>query len=346
MDKKITFKIELDDKHFDVNKLLSYQDINFFIVKGGRGIGKTTKILGHFIKQFNKNEEEFAYLRRYETELTKSKKVFDRICNDITTTGLGKGAFTYNFGKKRVGYGFCLNKQQAFKSGVDTSKVKYLLFDEAFLLKGGNYHYLKNEVEQLFELISTIFRERKDYKVFIIGNNMDIFDPYTIYFDLPIIEHRYVDTTRGLYVEYAKTNSELLKMEHKSPLYKLTKGTTYNEYHYNNKPLTHNNNIMLGVREPHSYFYTRLIYENHTLTIYIQGKNGNMLFIDYDNKIIKDKTTFILRESNKLNYQHIAELKACKVSKLLNYYYFEKKIYYVNELAYSIMTTIIEEIIN
>lgn len=343
---EIKFKIELDNKHYDVNKLFSYHNINFYIIKGGRGIGKTTMLLSHFIKQYNKNKDEFAYVRRYETELTKSKKVLDKIVYNVSTTGLGKGAFEYKFNKNRIGYGFCLNKQQAFKSGVDTSKVKYLLFDEAFLLRGGNYHYLKNEVEQLFELISTIFRDRKDYKVFIIGNNMDIFDPYTIYFNLPKIDNRYVDISRGLYVEYAKTKKELLELEKQSPLYRLTKNTSYNEYHYENKAMTNKSNILLGAKEKYSYFYCRLVYEKHTLTIYIQGRNGNQLYVEYQPKVIKDKTTFIISENNQFNYSHITQFKSTKVASAINYYYYENKIYYENEIAYNILSLIVENIIN
>lgn len=342
----ITFKLKFDNNHFDVNKLFSYENIHFYFIKGGRGIGKTTMILSHFIKQYNKNQDEFGYVRRYETELTKAKKVYDKICNDITTSGLGKGAFEYIHDKKRIGYGLCLNKQQAFKSGIDTSKVKYLLFDEAFLLRGGNYHYLKNEVEQLFELISTIFRERKDYKVFIIGNNMDLFDPYTIYFNLPTIEHRYIDTDKGLYVEFAKTKKELLELEKTSPLYRLTKGTSYHDYHYSNKALTNKKNIPLGVKEKFSYFYCRLVYENHTITIYIQGRQCNHLYVEYAPKKIVDKTTFIISENNQPNYSHIMQFKSTKVAHNINYYYYENKIYYENDKAYNILSLIVEEIIN
>lgn len=342
----IEWLLNIDNNHFNINRLLSYNDIYFYIIKGGRGIGKTTNLLIHFIKQAINKGVEFVYLRRYETELSKSKHIFDKILKGVTTKGLGKGAYEYLYKGKRMGYALCLSKQQTYKSGLDTSKVGYLLFDETFLLSGGVYRYLKEETNQLLELISTIFRERESYKVFLVGNNMDFLDPYSTYFNLPIIKDRYIDSERGLYVEYAKTKKELQEIEKKTPLYNLTKNTTYHEYHYNNKPLTTIKNIRLGVKEPKSYYYCRFVYENNTITLYLQGKNAKNIFVDYDNKKIVDKTTFILQENNKPNYAHLTQLKASNIGKVLTNYYYNNDMIYVNEIANNLMEMIITTYFN
>lgn len=342
----VKWVINYDNNHFDVNKLLSYQDIFLYIIKGGRGIGKTTNLLIHFFKQAIKYGGEFIFLKRYETEAQKARNIFNNIVEGVTTRGLGKGGFEYLYDGKRIGYCLALTKQQSYKSGLDTSKVKFLLFDEVFLLTGGAYHYLKNEVLQLLELISTVFRERTDYKIFLVGNNMDYIDPYSTYFDLPLIKDRYIDTTRGLYVEYAKTKKELQEIEKRTPLYKLTLGTTYHEYHYNNNSLTASKNIRLGVKEPKSYYYVRFVYENHTLTLYLQGKNCKTIYVDYDKKKITDKTTFILQENNKPNYAHLTQLKTTNIGKVLTSYFYNNEMIYVNEIAHSLMEMIIMQYFN
>lgn len=339
--------IDLDNKHYDLSKPLSYSDLFTYIIKGGRGIGKTTMILSHFLKRYDKYDEEFILLRRYETELSKAKKSINGLINGVNLIGCGKGAVEMQLNKKRLGYCLALTKQQTFKSGLDFSKVKYILFDEAFILSGSNYRYLKNEVVQFLELISTVFRARNDYKIFIVGNNMDLFDPYTTYFDLPILDSKgiYTDNERGIYLEYAKSKKELLEIERKTPLYRLTKNTSYNDYHYENKALTLHK-CKIGVKEPKAYFYTRIVYENITLTLYLQGKNINNMFVEIQEKIIKDKYTFIFIENGKYNYEHIKQFKASKIPHTLSIYYYDNTMIFENEKANAIMDKIIKEFVN
>ena len=93
-----------------------------------------------------------------------------------------------------------------------------MIFDEAILPRGGSYRYLDNEIEMLFELISTVFRDRTDYRIFILGNNADIFNPYFDYFSIPPFERSYIDVDRGLYCELAKDMPKAIECKSYMPV--------------------------------------------------------------------------------------------------------------------------------
>jgi len=135
-------------------------------------------------------------------------------------------------------------------------------------MRGSNKHYLKDEPHHLLELVSTITRTRKDYKLFLLSNNLDLFMPYITYFNIPEFEKSYIDRNRGLYVEKCPTKEELLKLEEETPLYRWTQGTTYAEYHYNNKVLTKDRyEIIEKPRQTHLWY--RLGYNDITLSFWI-----------------------------------------------------------------------------
>lgn len=336
----LKLKITPDYKTFyNVSKPLSYDYLNFYLLLGGRGIGKTTGLLIRCISEYRKKGEEFAYVRRYETELKKAKNVFSKISDNITTRGLGKGAFEYCFRGKRIGYGLALSTQQTLKSGLDGSKVTNIIFDEAFLPPKSPYRYLNNEVEMLFELISTLVRERSNYKVWVVGNNLDLFNPYFSYFNIPMFETIYVDNERGLYIEKCPTKEDLLRIEMTTPLYKLTKGTSYGEYHYNNAVLVTEKGA-LGVKDINATLICRILYNNITLNIY--GESRGRLFVEFRDKIIKDDKTFVIMEDNKPNYLYIKDYKQSNIKKFIDICYYENDVSYNDSKAISVFNTFME----
>ena len=78
-----------------------------------------------------------------------------------------------------------------------------------------------------FDFVSTVFRNRsKNIRVFLLGNNLDILNPYNEYFKVPnmIGSDLYVNRERGLYIEYCKSAEELKREQELTPLFALTKG--------------------------------------------------------------------------------------------------------------------------
>lgn len=327
--------------YFNFNRVFSYQNLSTFILIGGRGIGKTTGVTLKFATNFLNKDEQFVYIRRYKTEVQKSKDLFSKVMKNVTTKGIGSGAFTYNYKKDIMGWAIPLTTATAFKSGVDFSRVTLIVFDEAILKRNGTYRYLNDEIVALFELVSTITRTRKNYKLIIIGNNMDIFNPYFDYFNVPKFDNIYVDKSRGLYCELSKINPELLKLEEETPLYKLTKNTEYGDYHYSNKPLL-STHYQLDIKLNTDTLLCRIVYNGLTFNIYQHIRYT--LFIEVKEKIIKDNVSFIIMENNKPNYYYIELFKKSSIYRYITYAYYNNFMYYESDNTGELFSLVIEEL--
>ena len=339
---KLVLKIKPDFvKYVNVNRWFSYQELSTFLIIGGRGIGKTTGLNIWDIGDFIKNGNEFVYVRRYIEELKKCKSMLDPLVNQIQVRGLSRGIFQWEHNKTRIGYGLALTAQGSFKSGVDFTKVNTMIFDEAILPRGGAYRYLDNEIEMLLELISTVFRDRTGYRIFILGNNADIFNPYFDYFKVPPFERTYIDADRGLYCELAKNSAVLLEEEKKTPLYRLTKGTQYFEYHYNNKVLT-KDNTRLGVKPLNAHLICRIIINDYTLNIY--RTKLSEIFVELRDKPIKDRFTFDIIDEQKPNYHFIKEYRSSDISSFIRMCYFTGGAVFESDKADAIFESFMETV--
>lgn len=61
--------------YYDYTRILSYNAFLNFII-GERGVGKTFGVTNLCIKDFLKKSNEFAYIRRYKSDLKKSVPTF------------------------------------------------------------------------------------------------------------------------------------------------------------------------------------------------------------------------------------------------------------------------------
>ena len=339
---EVILKIKPDfTKYWNVNRLFSYDGISFYLVIGGRGIGKTTGLNIHNILDFKKKGNEFLYVRRYMEELKKTKSMFDPLVNKIKTQGLSRGLMQWQVDNTRLGYGAALTGQQMLKSGVDFTKVNTMVYDEAILPRGGNYRYLENEIEMFFELVSTVFRDRKGYRVFILGNNADLFNPYFEYFNIPKFERSYMDVDRGLYCELAKNSAALLESEAQTPLYKLTQGTQYFEYHYNNKVLS-TENTRIGPKPLNTTLICRIVINGLTLNLYRYRISG--MFVELRDKPIEDRYTYKILDNNEPNYHFIKEFKDSDISRFVNMAYYTDNTLFESDKAHAIFKIFLETI--
>lgn len=337
----INWKIDFDYQNFfNINSYYSFGDlINFFIATGGRGIGKTTSTIKHFFQDAVNNGEEFVIVRRYKDEIGLCKDIFSPLVDGVTIRPLKKGIFEYHYNKKRIGYGVALSLQQNFKSGVDFSKVTNILYDEAIIMRGGTVRYLKEEITFFFELISTIVRLRTNYKVFIFGNNLDLFNPYYEYFNIPLIKGRYIDKKRKLIVEELPTKAGLKAIEEETPLYALTKGTTYGDYHYENKVLTSSNVGVLGEKPDNAKLVCRLVYHTVTLNVYLHYQG---IYVECKEKIIKDNLTFTIVENGSPNYDDVKLYRGTDIKGAISRCYYRQKATYDSQKTYTILGEIVE----
>lgn len=340
---KLPLKLNNENNiYYNCAKCYSY---NYFmnIIVGGRGIGKTTTFLIKGVQGANKGNE-FIYLRRYKPELQEfvSKDTLNNITDNVGYKG-GKEGYTFFVGDQTLGYGITLSTAGKLKS-VAFPKVNLIIFDEAVLPTGGMYRYLKDEMFALFEFISTVFRTRTDGKVVILGNNLDVFNPFFAYFGIPMFDDIYTDKKRGIYCELPKNSPKLLELEQKTGLYNLTQGTAYGDYHYDNKILT---NVKPNViKKPDgARLLVRSVMNDMTLNYYLfnDGNKRLCVYVEYRDRKINDNITYVLVDGQRPNYQYVNEFRK-KFRAFFTRLYYDDRFYFSNERSASLYQWIKEKI--
>lgn len=173
------------------------QDADYYVVLSGRSDGKTYSFLKYTLEQFWKTKKAVAIVRRYQEDFrgkSGPQMYVNLISNgEIEKITGGKWTHVYYYssrwylakyievkGEKKMikdtepfAYGFALSSQEHYKS-AGYPDVGYILFDEIIA-----HTYLKDEFVLFMNLLSTIVRFRGDIKIFMIGNLINPYCPYT-----------------------------------------------------------------------------------------------------------------------------------------------------------------------
>lgn len=121
----------MKNMYYDFHKILSYNALLNLLI-GERGVGKTYGVTKVAIDDYLKNDNEFAYIRRYKSEIKKAvPNFFDSINNNKEYPEhhlYSKGSAFYCDDKK-FGHAMTLSTAQDLKS-TNFSKVRTIIFDE------------------------------------------------------------------------------------------------------------------------------------------------------------------------------------------------------------------------
>lgn len=323
--------------YWDFPRVLSYGAF-LMVSMGGRGIGKTTQPKIWCLEHFKNTGFQFMYVRRYKSETVLLKDFLDDCVDGVKFVGDKNDGGSYNWNGYRLGYLVALSVAQNYKS-KNFDNVDTIIFDEAIIKQSISQRYLKNEVELLFELISTVFRNRKGCRVIILGNNLDFFNPYCEYFKVKVFNKKYYDKERGLYIEYCDNSPALIEIEHETPLFKLTKGTAYNKYHYENEVLT-NDMVENSPKRQTDKLIFRIILNDYTLNFY--ARDNQRMFIESKNKQIKDNFSIVIMENgNEINWYYFNYFKD-KYQKYVLYMYYDKQCDFGDNNAQALMSMLID----
>lgn len=268
--------------YYDITKILTYNAfINILI--GERGVGKTYSVSKFVTKQYINKKYEFAYIRRYKSEISKSARhFFDalKVNNEFPKHELLVKGSTFQIDGLTAGYSMPLTTAQSLKS-VNFSKVKYIIFDE-FIVENGRNNYLKNEVEIFLGLIETIARMR-DVKIFMLGNAVTQFNPYFMFFNLTLPYNNDIKTFKnGLILVQYMENLEYRKNKKESKFGKLVEGTEYEDYAINNSFRLENNDF-ISKKSGTSKFSFAMKYKDNILGVWLDYNNGCVyVSFDYD----------------------------------------------------------------
>lgn len=174
-------------------------DVNLII--GARGLGKTYGVRRYMLEDYIKNNICFVEVTRYREENNDvAAKYFDRIIEDNIFPDYdfrvhNKVAEIRRNGDKNwrtCGYFIPLSLQQQKKKSTYVN-VRNICMDEIIIDPDDVYHhYLRNEYEQLANLVDTVTRERADDnklrkpRIFLLGNACDAYNPYFKHYDVPL----------------------------------------------------------------------------------------------------------------------------------------------------------------
>ena len=134
-----------------------------------------------------------------------------------------------------------------------------------------------NEVELFLNFLETISRLRNT-KVFLLGNAGNLVtNPYFIYFDLSLPTQSDIRTFKdGLILLQYMKNDEYRKEKEKSLIGRLTKGTNFEKYAYQNQD-THLNDNFIEKKKGTSHFNFAVIYNKYTFGIWFDYKERKNL---------------------------------------------------------------------
>lgn len=174
-------------------------DVNLII--GARGLGKTYGVRRYMLEDYIKNNICFVEVTRFREENNDvAAKYFDRIIEDNIFPDYdfrvhNKVAEIRRNGDKNwrtCGYFIPLSLQQQKKKSTYVN-VRNICMDEIIIDPDDVYHhYLRNEYEQLANLVDTVTRERADDsklrkpRIFLLGNACDAYNPYFEHYDVPL----------------------------------------------------------------------------------------------------------------------------------------------------------------
>ena len=168
-------------------------DAYYYVIFGGRSSGKSYSVKKLGIETYAKTGKQTAIIRRWSEDFTgkRGQSMFDDLVSngEITKATNGKWTGVYYFGSrwffcryedgKRITderpfcYGFSISSMEHDKS-VSYPDVVNVVFDE-FLTRGA---YLPDEFVLFMNCLSTIIRNRKDVKIFMLGNTVNKYCPY------------------------------------------------------------------------------------------------------------------------------------------------------------------------
>lgn len=266
---------------YDYSRILSYNAFLNFLI-GERGVGKTYGASKFVVNQFLKKGEQFAYIRRYKTELRQAvPQFFSSINNNnefpehILNT---KGKSFYCDGEV-CGHAMTLATAQDLK-GTNFDKVKTIIFDEFIIETGQRKTYLNDEVFTFLNLLETIARMR-DVRVFFLGNAVTITNPYFLYFDLTLPYNNDIKLFKNglILVQYMK-NQEYREAKRKSKLGQLTEGTSYGNYAIENK-FVMDNCTFLAKKTGSAKFVFAFKYKGEIFGIWNDYNEGRV-YVSYD----------------------------------------------------------------
>ena len=273
---------------YNPERIISFNALLNLII-GERGVGKTYGFKTFVVKRFLNKNKQFAYIRRYDTDLeasvgsTNDNKFFEQIKREFPNSEFkiskNKKVRKLYINNKICGYALPLSAADSLKSS-SYENVDTIIYDEFMLKEGSTQHYLKNEPEIILDLIETIGRLR-DIRVYCLGNAISSTCPLMSYFNinLPYNTDIKIYKEGTIAIEYIK-NEKYREVKKASRFGKLIDGTKYGKYAIDNEFLT-DSKAFIKKKDKNAKFYFILILNGKSYGVWRDFKN-QLLYISND----------------------------------------------------------------
>ena len=175
-------------KYYSLDEILKHNS-QYYIIFGQRSNGKSYAVDKYVLDNYFTKGEEFVIVKRYNDELKRT--IAETMLTPLYDYVFEKYGYYIRFFQGKwlasddsdlplskwytIGYAQTLNSVDKFK-GSQYPKVTTIIFEEFMSTKGD---YLVDEVNIFMNIVSTIVRKRTDIKVFLLGNTISKYSPYS-----------------------------------------------------------------------------------------------------------------------------------------------------------------------
>lgn len=180
-------------KYYNGTALLN-KDCIYNFIAGGRASGKSYWMARFLLTEYLNKGKKFVRVIRNLSFAQGLENYFRVVEQDLADQGLlpdgypgitMKG-FEYRIGDIGIGRILSLSQEQKYKSLVFDNDYSYLVFEEFIANDISEYWQSpKYEIQCLQSIISTVFRHRTG-KVFFIGNNYEVNNPYFEHYGIDV----------------------------------------------------------------------------------------------------------------------------------------------------------------
>lgn len=276
------------------------RDRGYFLnfINSSRGDGKTFWHKCDAILYTRRHKgSQFIWMRRYDTELGEDFR--DGFFSDIIKVAnlpsdqrpqmtdedanFFKGMSAQIRGNgiwvngRKVGILVCLSKTLGKKS-VNYCNVDRVIFDEYILKKKSPYRYLPDEFTYFMEFLLTVFRDRKNGRVFCLGNSLTSTDPYSLALGFGAVTKRFTPIRNPIYgtadiLLEKYYNEEHAAAMYETPIGRIIRGTQYGKYAIENQTYDINEDFIRR-RSTASVFRFAIAHQGITVGFWLDQQEG------------------------------------------------------------------------
>ena len=369
-------------QYYSLDNILKHEG-QYYIIYGERSNGKSYATAKYVLDKYFKTGEQFVICKRYQEDM--SATICSTMLSPLYEYVLKEYGYHIRFFQSKwyatqdidtpitkqevIGYAQALNTVERYK-GSQYPKVTTIIFEEFMSLKG---NYIPGEINLLLNLVSTITRKRNNVKVFMLGNAISKYSPYsealgirldklkfneiiekkfkygkvTTTFVIERSKHVVIDDNTSSYTNFGKVSSSMISdgMFETSQYNHFNDNVCFNE---NQKEFRQENNCKPKVFSRTDKIPVCVYYNEEYFSIYIKQNNTNKVGIKKCeiNKPPKD-TIGVINGSvvvkNATNIKNICYYKGSKVisnilDTIVNCFYNDDIIFPTDEIGEDIMT--------